>query len=142
MRDEAAPFASEAGVIATLEKIPSLLDGDAELVRRGRLLNVDCLIGLPSAALHFSICGGRITSVERGPLLMRPWRFAYRASPMAFVEFWQPMPKPGWHDLLSLTKRGEATLEGDLHPFISHLQYFKDLLELPRGTFEGARSEI
>jgi hypothetical protein len=31
-----------------------------------------------------------------------------------------------------LTKRGEGVLEGDLHPFMAHLQYFKDLLALPR----------
>jgi hypothetical protein len=42
------------------------------------------------------------------------------------------VPRPGWHDLLSLTKREEATLEGDLHPFMTHLQYFKDVLALPR----------
>jgi hypothetical protein len=42
------------------------------------------------------------------------------------------VPKPGFHDLLALTKRGEAVLEGDLHPFIAHLQYFKDVLALPR----------
>ncbi len=42
------------------------------------------------------------------------------------------MPKAGWDDLLSLTKPGEATLEGDVQPFITNLQYFKDLLALPR----------
>ena len=42
------------------------------------------------------------------------------------------MPRPGWHDLLALTKREEAVLEGDLHPFMAHLQYFKDVLALPR----------
>jgi len=36
------------------------------------------------------------------------------------------------HDLLALTKRGEAIIEGELHPFMIHLQYFKDLLALPR----------
>ena len=46
-----------------------------------------------------------------------------------------PTPRPGWHDLLALTKRGEATLEGDLHPFMTHLQYFKDVLALPRQHF-------
>ena len=42
---------------------------------------------------------------------------------------------PGFYDLLALTKRGEAVLEGDLHPFMTHLQYFKDLLALPRRDF-------
>jgi len=39
-----------------------------------------------------------------------------------------------------LTKRGEATLEGDLHPFMAHLQYFKDLLALPRHNFTSSGS--
>jgi len=50
---------------------------------------------------------------------MRSWRFAYRATSSAWAEYWQAAPKPGWHDLLALTKRGEATLEGDLHPFMA-----------------------
>ena len=63
---------------------------------------------------------------------MRSWCFSYRASPAAWAEFWKPVPRPGWHDLLALAKNGEAILEGDLLPFITHLQYFKDVLALPR----------
>ena len=57
-----------------------------------------------------------------------------------WTEYWQPMPKPGWHDLFALTKRGEAVLEGDLHPFMAHLQYFKDVLALPRPQFVAVTS--
>jgi hypothetical protein len=81
---------------------------------------------------HASIRAGRIVDLTPAPVLMRSWRFAYRATSAAWTEYWQPMPKPGWHDLLALTKRGEAVLEGDLHPFMSHLQYLKDVLALPR----------
>jgi hypothetical protein len=42
------------------------------------------------------------------------------------------MPEPGWHDLFALTKRGTASFEGDLRPLLQNLQYFKDLLALPR----------
>jgi hypothetical protein len=63
---------------------------------------------------------------------MRSWCFSYRASTAAWTEFWQPVPRPGWHDLLALIKSGEAVLEGDLLPFMTHLQYFKDVLALPR----------
>jgi hypothetical protein len=51
------------------------------------------------------------------------------------AEYWQAAPRPGFHDLLALTKRGEAMLEGDLHPFMTNLQYFKDVLALPRRDF-------
>ena len=43
------------------------------------------------------------------------------------------MPAPGWHDLFALTKRGAASMDGDLRPLLQNLQYFKDLLALPRG---------
>lgn len=44
----------------------------------------------------------------------------------------EPVPKPGWHDLFALCKRGAMRIEGGLHPFMANLQYFKDLVALPR----------
>ena len=71
--------------------------------------------------------------MSAAPKTMPSWRFGYTASRQAWIEYWCPEPKPGWHDLLALTKRGEANLVGDLYPFMTHLQYFKDLLALPRS---------
>lgn len=121
-------------VSATFEQLPKLLERDAALVTRGRLLDVDCLLGSTEQAWHVSIRAGRITEMVAAPVLMRSSTFSYRATPEAWTAFWQPMPKAGWHDLLSLTKRGAATLEGDIKPFMTHLQYFKDLLALPRNA--------
>ncbi len=121
-------------VSAVFEKLPALLERDTALITRGRLLDVDCLLGSTEQAYHVSIRAGRIAEMLPAPLLMRSSTFSYRATPEAWTAFWQPMPKAGWHDLLSLTKRGEATLEGDIKPFMTHLQYFKDLLALPRST--------
>ena len=106
------------------------------LAWHGRHLSTECLVGCDDHPVHLSIVNGRVVRSLEGPILMRPWRFAYRATPEAWGEFWRPMPRPGWHDLLSLTKKGVARLEGDLHPFLANLQFFKDLLALPR---EGAR---
>ncbi len=121
-------------VSATFEQLPALLERDAALIQRGRLLDVDCLLGSTEQAWHVSIRAGRITDMVAAPVLMRSSTFSYRATPEAWTAFWQPVPKAGWHDLLSLTKRGEATLEGDIKPFMTHLQYFKDLLALPRNA--------
>ena len=38
----------------------------------------------------------------------------------------------------SLVKSRQMRLEGDLHPFMAHLQYFKDLLALPRVADKAA----
>lgn len=127
-------------VVEAFKSIPRLLARDAALMARGRLLDVDCLLGPSTQPFHVAIRAGQIAEMTAAPVLMRSWRFAYRATPTALAAYWQAMPPPGWHDLLALTKLGEATLEGDLHPFMAHLQYFKDLLALPRGQGFGGAS--
>jgi hypothetical protein len=115
-------------------QLPALLESDTALIQRGRFLDVDCLLGSTEQAFHVAIRAGRIIDMVPAPVLMRSWTFGYRATPDAWTAFWQPIPKAGWHDLLSLTKRDEAHLEGDIKPFMTHLQYFKDLLALPRNA--------
>lgn len=123
---------NEAAIAEAFAKIPVLLEQEPGLVRRGRFLDCDCLLGPMDRPFHVSIRAGRMIDFTPAPVLMRSWRFAYRATPEAWSQYWQPMPRPGWHDLLSLTKRSAAVLEGDLHPFMANLQYFKDVLALPR----------
>jgi len=125
--------ASNAAVIEVFASIPALLDQNAAVMLRGQWLTCECLLGPLERPFHVSIRAGAIIDMTPAPILMRSWRFAYRASFAAWAEYWQPAPRPGWHDLLALTKRKEAVLEGDLHPFMTHLQYFKDLLALPRS---------
>jgi hypothetical protein len=128
----------QAEIIAAFAGLPALLDADAALVARGCRLNVACLLGPKHHPFHVSFAAGRIVEMAPAPILMRSWCFSYRASPTAWAEFWKPVPRPGWHDLLALTKSGEAVLEGDLLPFMAHLQYFKDVLALPRAKAGGA----
>jgi hypothetical protein len=125
---------SDGDVTGAFIKIPALLERHPALITRGRFLEVECLLGSTEQSFHISIRSGRITDMTPAPVLMRSWRFAYRATPQAWTAFWQPMPKAGWHDLLALSKRGAAVLEGDIQPFLTHLQYFKDLLALPRRS--------
>jgi hypothetical protein len=128
----------QAEIIAAFAGLPALLDADAALVARGCRLNVACLLGPKDHPFHVSFAAGRIVEMAPAPILMRSWCFSYRASPTAWAEFLKPVPRPGWHDLLALTKSGEAVLEGDLLPFMTHLQYFKDVLALPRAKAGGA----
>jgi hypothetical protein len=116
-----------------LEKLPEMVNGDAALVHRGRYLNVDFLVEVGDQPYHIAIREGQIATVEAGPLLMRPWRFAIRATKDAWAQFWQPMPKPGYHDLFAMTKSGDARIEGDLQPLMANLRYIKDILAAPRG---------
>ena len=111
-------------------------NGDADLVRRGAWIDLSFQVGLGTVPYYVTVVGGRINAFERGPFLMRAWRFQVRASAEAWAQFWQPMPAPGWHDLFALTKRGAARIEGDLHPLMANLHYVKDLLAAPRRRRE------
>ena len=135
-----ASNATDAVIIEAFAGIPALLDQTPALILRGHFLDCECRIGPTSHPFHASIRAGRIVDLTPAPVLMRSWRFSYRASVAAWTEYWQPAPRPGFHDLLALTKRGDAVLEGDLHPFMSHLQYFKDMLALPRRHFATVAS--
>jgi len=93
--------------------IPALLEQTPALIARGRLLDCECLLGPTSHPFHASIRAGHIVALVPAPVLMRSWRFSYRAQPAAWVEYWQAAPRPGWHDLLALTKR--LTVFGTVH---------------------------
>jgi len=114
-------------------RLPGLLATDQDLIRRGRWLTVDCRIDVGSEPFFLSIRDGALAALDRGSRLMRSSAFAFRATDDAWTAFWRPIPEPGWHDLFALTKRGAASMDGDLRPLLQNLQYFKDLLALPRG---------
>jgi hypothetical protein len=115
-----------------IEKLPELVNGDERLVWRGRFLTVDFLVEVGDIPYYVSIQSGHITSVERGLFYTRPWRFAVRAKPEAWEKLWEPIPKPGYTDILGLMRRGEARIEGDLQPFMANLRYMKEILVTPR----------
>ncbi|MFI5034460.1 MAG: hypothetical protein ACHQPH_27560 [Reyranellales bacterium] len=112
--------------------LPRLLAADEDLLRRGRWLTVECRVDVGSEPFFLSIRGGALSSLDRGDRLMCSTAFSFRATDEAWTNYWQPMPDPGWHDLFALTKRGVASMDGDLRPLLQNLQYFKDLLALPR----------
>jgi hypothetical protein len=126
------PDEEEVGLAAHFEQIPGLFERDPDLVRRGAWFDTRFQVGIGSIPFDVTVQAGRIVSIERGPLLMRSWRFAIRGSAEAWRRHWQPVPEPGWHDLFALSKRGVLRMEGDLWPLVANLQYVKDLVALPR----------
>jgi hypothetical protein len=126
-----------ADLAARLEGLPSLVNGNARLVERGRFVNLELQIGLGRIPYHLAIERGRIAALERGPHLLRPWRFAIRAGEDVWRRFWQALPAPQDHDIFAFSKRGELIIEGELQPFMANLFYFKDVLAAPRQAGAG-----
>jgi hypothetical protein len=114
-------------------RLPLLLATDDDLRRRGRWVDTDCRIEIGREPFFLSLRAGALAALDRGPMLMRSTAFTFRATDEAWTRYWNPVPEPGWHDLFALTKRGAASMDGDLRPLLQNLQFFKDLLALPRG---------
>jgi hypothetical protein len=125
--------ASAHAVLAMVERLPDLVNGDASLLRRGRYLSADIMIEIGAQPYYLSIERGRIAAFQRGPLVMRSWSFAVRGSEAAWQTFWQPFPPPNFHDIFALAKLGEFRIEGDYQPLLTNLLYFKALLAAPRA---------
>lgn len=130
--EQAAVGLDVADLALAIEQLPRLVNDDEWLINRGALLRTDLLLELGALTYHLSVDKGRIASLVRGPLLMRSWQFAIRGQAEGWRKFWQPMPPPGFHDIFALTKGAGFRIEGDLHPFIANLLYFKDVLAAPR----------
>lgn len=114
------------------DRLPELISNDTDLQRRGRWLNVECRIEIGAEPFYLSLHDGTLAAFDRGPRLMRSTAFTVRGTDEAWTQHWRKVPGPGWHDLFALTKRGVASFDGDLRPLLQNLQFFKDLLALPR----------
>ncbi len=120
-------------VLALFERLPALVEANADLIKRGRFLTTDFAIVVGATPLLVRVEGGRVTSVARGPFLLRPWTFSITAAPETWLKLLKPVPDPGTHDLMALSKVGLARIEGNLQPFMANLQVIKDIVTAPRA---------
>jgi hypothetical protein len=115
-----------------IDKIAKLVNADANLVRRGRFVDTTFLIAIDDAYTLVRIQEGRVIKVTPGPFITPDYSFALRASRSVWEKFWQPLPPLGFTDIFALVKQKLMRVEGDLHPFMANLLYFKDVIAAPR----------
>ncbi|CAG9259730.1 conserved hypothetical protein [Paraburkholderia unamae] len=100
--------------------------------RRAPTFTADWIVRIGSIA-HLVRCeAGRVSACEARVPLLHATRLSVSGSARAWQALWETMPRAGWHDLFALTKRGEMHIEGDMQFLLAHLQYVKDVLNLPR----------
>ena len=115
-----------------LEHIKEIVNSDPWLQRKGRWVNAVFVVEAGDARWRLTVRGGRIETIETGPMVMPSSDLAFRAPQDAWTEFWQPRPKPGYNDVFALLRRRVLRVEGNLQPFMANLFYFKGVLEAPR----------
>lgn len=117
-----------------MDELAAKANGDAWLVQRGRYLDTTLLVEIGSRQWLVRIAEGRIARVEAGPFVMARWQFALRFDEQAWGKFCEPLPKPGFHDLMAMVRYRTLRVEGDQQPFMANLLYFKDLFAKLRGA--------
>ena len=115
-----------------LDTIGRLVNADDALVRRGRFVDTTFLIAIDDADTLIRIQEGRVAKVTQGPFITPDYSFALRASREVWEKFWQPLPPLGFIDIFALVKQKLMRVEGDIHPFMANLLYFKDVIAAPR----------
>jgi len=115
-----------------IEKIADRVNADTGLVRRGRFVNTTFMIAIDDACTLLRIQEGKVTGVVPGPFVTPDYSFCLRASRAVWEKFWQPLPPLGYTDIFALVKQKLMQVEGDLHPFMANLLYFKDVIASPR----------
>lgn len=123
----------EVALRARLLKLAEVANQDAALVTRGRFVTLEFQVVIGGRGFFLRLAEGRVAGIDEGPRRMRSCAFLVAAPPESWEKFWTPVPPPWYHDLFAMNKKGVLTIEGDLHSFMANLQYFKDLLALPRS---------
>ena len=115
-----------------IDRIAGLVNADARLVHRGRFVHTSFMIAIDDAYSLLRVQEGLITQVTPGPFITPHYSFCLRASREVWHKFWQPLPPLGYTDIFALVKQKLMQVEGDLHPFMANLLYFKDVIAAPR----------
>jgi hypothetical protein len=121
-----------------LDQLAARVNADANLVRRGKHVNTSFLIAIDNADHIVRIEHGRIVSVTPGPFITPNYAFALRASRAAWEKLWSAAPIPGYTDIFALVKKKLLRIEGELHPFMSNLIYFKGVIAAAGHTRKEA----
>ena len=117
-----------------IEKLAEFVNGNAALVRRGRFVDFDILVGVGKVDYIIRIEGGQVRDVRQRRIAIESGCFTIRADAAVWEEHWRPEPRRDHHDLFSMLAAGLASFDGDTLPFMQNLQYFKDLLAAPRSA--------
>lgn len=109
----------------------SLIDNNekrSQLSMMAQYLNTCFMISTIENEYLVNIEKGIVKNVEEGPFVMPSYVFKLTAPKDEWLKFLQPIPQPGSHDIIAMLRRKVLKFEGDLHPLMSHLLYFKLLL--------------
>ena len=107
----------------------------AQSICRPRSADFHMKVGIGTRELLVKVGHGAVECIDDMAALrpLTPWDFSVTAEADSWQRFWNVVPDAGWHDIFALMRFGRMRVEGNLHPFMAHLQFVKDLLAAPRS---------
>jgi hypothetical protein len=123
---------TEGESASMFECLAERVNGNAALVRRGRYVNCTMLLEADEERHLVRIAEGAVAEISKSGSLMTDFTFGLRAPREAWEKFLAAKPPPGFTDLFALQRKKLLRIEGDLHPFMANLRYFKDVLACAR----------
>ena len=115
-----------------IDSIAKHVNADTRLIARGRFVETTFMLAVDDDYYLIRIEQGRVAAITPGPFITPNYSFALRAPREVWEKFWQPLPPLGFTDIFALVKQKLMRVEGDLHPFMANLLYFKDVIAAPR----------
>lgn len=119
-------------MLETLLTMQQRLDASPHLLRLGKLFCETVLIEVEDLSFYLQFRDGHLVSITPGPSAKTPWRFALRTDRAALAVFWEPVPRPGFHDIFGLVKIGRGRIDGDILALVKNLRFFKEFMALGR----------
>lgn len=119
-------------MLPLLTRMQSRLDDMPHLLRLGRLIDDTVLLKIDGDEYYLTFDKGRLAQIQPGPSRKTPWRFAITIDRAALQEFWQPRPRPGFHDIFGMVTIGRARIDGDILALVKNLRFYKEFLAIPR----------
>ena len=118
-----------------LEDLAARANADPNIKRLGRTCIAEFVLMVSDTPFHVIVQSGKVQDVLQGPFKMRNSSFQISATEAAWSEFMAPLPRPGFHDIFAMSATGNATIVGDMTVLLSHLGFYKALLQtLRRGN--------
>ena len=108
-------------------------NNDKKQVHRGRFLNFNFAIKIDDEGYLIKVQKGKVEAVVPLERATEKPVFTFAADSKAWDVFSQPLPPPGYQDVMALVECGHAQLTGDVFPVLVNLFFVKGVVNGIRG---------
>jgi hypothetical protein len=119
--------------VKSTDDLPAILtkynNDNKKQVHRGRFLNICFALKIDEQTFIIKVEKGRIVAVEPEARSKNKPQFMFAAPSTSWDVYCQPLPPPGYQDVMAMVECGHAKLTGDIFPVLVNLFFVKGIVE-------------